>query len=291
MSLKNLRRSAFPALALLLVSACGQTTDQASEQTAAVATPASSTLAPATSDTVHDDGHSHVHGASPATAPTSDGFTLTVASPSIDAPGAHQLDLTITTDAGPVTSYDVSHEKQLHMMIVDHSLTKYMHVHPEMSADGTWSVPVDFPTAGFWRVVVDFQVDGKKVALGTDVVVGQATMTMANLTAESRISTAGPYVATISGDTAHEASRPLKVTITRDGNPVAEIEPYLGAVGHLVGFSAGGLGYVHMHANDGFVDGTMTFTAPALEHGFHKLFLEASIGGELRQFEFVIEGK
>ena len=114
---------------------------------------------------------------------------------------------------------------------------------------------------------------------------------MANLTTESRTSTVGSYVATLSGDTAHEASRPLKVTITRDGEPVAEIEPYLGAVGHLVGFSAGGLGYVHMHANDAFVNGTMTFTAPALEHGYYKLFLETGIDGELRQFEFVVEGK
>ena len=39
----------------------------------------------------------------------------------------------------------------------------------------------------------------------------------------------------------------LKLRSTRDGGPVTDLEPYLGAYGHLVALRGGDLAYLHVH--------------------------------------------
>lgn len=296
------RRLAALAAPLLLLAACSSGADDAAPLT--TDSPASTTadgMDGAMTDSMGDsmdkgDGHGddgHDHGAAGAgTSPTSQGFTIVPVVSAFDAGYSGEFAFSVVTEGveTAVTDFELYHEKQMHLIMVNHELTEYLHLHPEMDADGVWRTEVAFPADGFWRVVADFVSGGKAALLGTDVVVGSQPMKMSNLTAEVRTSQSGPYTAELFGDTAHEGSRPLKVTFTRDGSPVATVNPYLGANAHLVAFSPA-LEYAHMHPNDGFVDGTMTFTAPALGHSFYKLFLQADFDGEIRLFEFVIEGK
>lgn len=300
------RRLAALAAPLLLLAACASGTDDAAPLT--TDSPAT-TAAESMDDTMSDgmsgdmgkddshgeDGHEHDHdhgAAGAGTSPTSQGFTIMPVSPAFDAGYSGEFAFSVVAEGTEtaVTEFDVHHEKQMHLIMVNHELTEYLHLHPEMDANGVWTTQVTFPTDGFWRVVADFVSGGKAVLLGTDVVVGSQPMKMSNLTEEIRTVQSGPYIAELFGDTAHEGSRPLKVVFTRDGAPVTTVNPYLGANAHLVAFSPT-LEYAHMHPNDGFVDGTMTFTAPALGHSFYKLFLQADFDGEIRLFEFVIEGK
>jgi len=297
------RRLAALTAPLLLLAACASGGDDAAPSTAAPESTVAATTGDMTGDSAKDDGHGddghgddghdHDHGASGAgTTPTSQGFTIMPTSAAFDAGYSGEFAFSVVAEGTEiaVTEFEVHHEKAMHLIMVNHELTEYLHLHPEMDADGTWRAPVTFPADGFWRVVADFVSAGKAALLGTDVVVGAQPMTMSNLTEEVRIAQSGPYTAELFGDTAHEGSRPLKVTFTRDGAPVTTVNPYLGANAHLVAFSPA-LEYAHMHPNDGFVDGTMTFTAPALGHSFYKLFLQADFDGEIRLFEFVIEGK
>ena len=39
----------------------------------------------------------------------------------------------------------------------------------------------------------------------------------------------------------------LTATVSRDGEPVTDLQPYLGAYGHLVALRDGDLGYLHVH--------------------------------------------
>ena len=221
-----------------------------------------------------------------------EGFTLNVATFDDKSTAEQTMTFTITDESGaPVTVFEEHHEKKMHLALVKHDLTGYQHLHPEMASDGTWSVPVAFGSEGFFHVVVDFLSGGKSVVLGTDLQVGQATMEMASLTEEVRTAHSGPYTATLVGDTAHEEAAPLKVEFSKNGAPVEKVNPYLGANAHMVAFNSANLGYTHMHPNDGFPGGVMTFTAPAMDHGFYKVFLQADFDGELRLFEFVFDGK
>ena len=42
----------------------------------------------------------------------------------------------------------------------------------------------------------------------------------------------------------------LTATVIRDGEPVTDLQPYLGAYGHLVSLRDGDLGYLHVHPDD-----------------------------------------
>ncbi|SDN26484.1 hypothetical protein SAMN04488074_14229, partial [Lentzea albidocapillata subsp. violacea] len=73
-----------------------------------------------------------------------------------------------TADGGTVTKFDVEHEKRLHLVLVRRDGSGFQHVHPEMAADGTWSVPLTLPAAGSYRVFADFKPEnGTKTTLGT----------------------------------------------------------------------------------------------------------------------------
>ncbi len=308
--MQRTHRLALLAAPLLLLAACSSGSDDSAQVTPAADSTTDSTAESMsgdvnagmddamkdTADAGHgDDGHDHDHdhgAAGSGTKPTVDGFTIKPMTASFDAgySGEFAFSIVLEGTETAVTEFEVHHEKEMHLILVNHELTQYLHLHPERDADGVWRTPVSFPVDGFWRVVADFVADGKAVILGTDVVVGSTPMTMSNFTEEIRTAVSGPYTAELVGDTAHEGSRPLKVVFTRDGAPVTSVNPYLGANAHLVAFSPA-LEYVHMHPNDGFVGGTMTFTAPAMGHSFYKLFLQADFDGEIRLFEFVLEGK
>ena len=61
-------------------------------------------------------------------------------------------------DGAPLRSgYEIEAQRRLHLIVVRRDLTSYQHLHPSMSADGTWRVPVTVPEAGAYRVFADFQ--------------------------------------------------------------------------------------------------------------------------------------
>ena len=69
----------------------------------------------------------------------------------VTAPGtvgdAGELSLTITgPDGAPVTEFETSHERQMHLIFVRTDGTEFRHVHPVMDAAGRWSlVTVSWP--------------------------------------------------------------------------------------------------------------------------------------------------
>jgi hypothetical protein len=70
---------------------------------------------------------------------------------------AGELRLTVeATGGGPVTWFDELHERRMHLIVVRRDGTEFRHLHPEMDAVGTWSVPVRFGAAGVYRAFADF---------------------------------------------------------------------------------------------------------------------------------------
>jgi hypothetical protein len=78
---------------------------------------------------------------------------------------------------------------------------------------------------------------------------------------------------------------PLTVTVSRDGKPVTDLQPYLDSYAHLTAFHAGDLAFAHLHPA-GAVDGdrggpTMTFHAELPRSGDWRLFLQFQTAGRL----------
>ena len=67
-----------------------------------------------------------------------------------------------------------------------------------------------------------------------------------------------------------------ELTVRRDGQPVTDLEPYLGAKGHLVAMRTGDLAYAHVHPVDGDDEapGAVTFDAELSSAGRYGLFFD-----------------
>ncbi|WP_193607742.1 hypothetical protein [Nocardioides lijunqiniae] len=245
----------------------------------------------------HDDGDAHddvsvAHDAVAASLPgglmsAQDGYRLVLADPRLSPGRDRTLSFTIQGPHGAVTDYDVEHEQRLHLIAVRRDFEGYQHVHPTLADDGTWTTPLDL-TAGSWRVFADFSpAGGEPLTLGADLAVPGSAAAAAPQP-ETRTTTVDGYTVTVAGDLTAGAHAELSLTITRDGVPVTDLQPYLGAYGHLVALREGDLAYLHVHPSGEPGDGTtqagpeVDFGVEVPSEGAYQLYLDFRHDGVVR---------
>src|SRR5882757_4627094 len=107
-----------------------------------------------------DTGHAADTAAAqpPGLAVSQSGYTLVPATTFFQPGKQETLKFTIQgPDGKPVTQYTMTHEKDLHLIVVRRDLSGFDHVHPTQDASGTWSIPFTFTAGGTWRLFTDFQ--------------------------------------------------------------------------------------------------------------------------------------
>jgi hypothetical protein len=226
---------------------------------------------------------------------TQDGYTLAPARRTQAAGGATPVEFRILGPGGePVTAYEETHDQDLHLIAVRRDLSGFQHVHPELEPDGTWHAPLAL-TAGTWRLFADFTPTGHPgLTLGTDVAVAGEHVP-APLPPPSRTAEVDGYTVSLDGDLTPGAESELTLTVTRDGRPVADLQPHLAAYGHLVVLRDGDLAYLHVHPVGEPGDGVtpagpgITFHATAPSAGTYRLFLDFRHGNAVRTAEFTVE--
>ncbi|MFJ3880290.1 hypothetical protein ACIPW5_22885 [Streptomyces sp. NPDC090077] len=218
------------------------------------------------------------------------GYTLSLETPAIAA-GQGELRFSVTDAQGrKVTDYKTEHGKELHFIVASRDLTVYRHLHPVRAQDGTWSAPVDLPAAGAYKAFADFAPaapGAKNVTLGADLSVpgayAPAPMPPAVNTAE-----VDGYQVALGGTLDPGKPGELKLTVSKGGKPVTDLEPYLGAYGHLVALRDGDLAYLHVHPNEGGPGPDVSFTATAPSAGTYRLFLDFQHEGKVRTAAFTV---
>ena len=245
-------------------------------------------------DNGHEDG-GHDSAVADATGLTAraDGFTLAL-SDRTPAAGRTRLDFQVLTSSGrPLLDYTRAHEKDLHLIVVRRDLTGFQHVHPTLDrATGTWSVDVRL-TPGVWRVIADFTPEGwEGVTLADDVSVA-GDFSPRPLPSDDRSASVetpeGTYTVILEGDTAPGAGTVLTTRVELDGEPVTDLEPYLGAFGHLVAIRAGDLGYLHVHPEGGEPGPAIDFATGFPSPGTYRLFLDFQHRGAVHTAAFTVE--
>ncbi|MEO3811595.1 hypothetical protein ABGB17_21585 [Sphaerisporangium sp. B11E5] len=222
-----------------------------------------------------------------------DGYTLSPLDTRLTAGEARDLRFTVTgPDGRPVTAYRVEHGKKLHLIVVPRDLGEFQHLHPELGADGVWSVPLTVPAPGAYRMFADFVPEGGAgLTLGADLYAA-GDYRPVTPPATGRTVTVDGYTVTLDGDlTAGRTSR-LTLTVSRDGKPVTDLEPYLEAYGHLVVLRGGDLAYLHVHPAGAPGDGrtrpgpAVVFDAEVPSGGSYRLFLDFKHKGAVRTAAF-----
>ena len=221
------------------------------------------------------------------------GYTLTPTSATLTR-GANTFAFHVTgPDGEPVTRFDVAHEKRMHLIVVRRDTAGFQHVHPTMGADGTWTVPLTIDDPGSYRAFADFApTGGEATTLGVDLAVPGDFQP--NDYAQSRVSTVDDYQVELDGDLVAGKTAELTLTVSKDGKPVTDLQPYLGAYGHLVALRGGDLAYLHVHPDGEPGDGktkpgpTVTFYAEVPSAGAYRLFLDFRHGNTVRTAEFTL---
>lgn len=102
------------------------------------------------------------------------------------------------------------------------------------------------------------------------------------------------YEVKLDGDLTSGRASDLTLAVTKDGKPVRNPQPYLGAYGHIVALRSGDLAYLHAHPNGEPLDGNtesgpeVSFTATAPSAGAYRQFLDFRPEGKVRSAAFTV---
>ncbi len=237
----------------------------------------------------HAGGHSAVHGVPGGLAVSAAGYTLRVSPKTFEAGREEAFGLRILDRGGrAVRDFDEQHGERMHLMVVRRDLIHYQHLHPSLGADGAWSVPLVLPEPGVYRAFADFSVGGEALTLGADLhVPGEMEVSSPpDPTSLARVD--GYEVELDAGTLSAGAASSLTFRIAQKGQDVEELEPYLGALGHLVALREGDLAFLHVHPTGG-AGGRITFHAVFPSMGLYKLFLQFAHAGRVRTAGFTTE--
>ncbi|MFF5825138.1 hypothetical protein ACFY8Q_26885 [[Kitasatospora] papulosa] len=223
---------------------------------------------------------------------TEGGYTLDLSTPRLEAGQRGELRFAVRDEAGePVKEFRREHGKELHLILASRDLVTYRHLHPARAADGTWSTPVELPAAGDYRVFADFTPADSNtgdLTLGADLAVS-GPYKAAELPKPSRTAVVDGYTVSLNGDLRPDVPERLTFTVRKDGRPVTDLQPYLGAYGHLVALRAGDLAYLHVHPDGSTEPGPgVSFTATAPGSADHRLFLDFKHDGTVRTAAFTV---
>lgn len=242
-----------------------------------------------TADHEDHEGTSATEALPPGLAVAQNGYRLDMRTRSASADTAESLQFRILNEAGSVVrDFDVQHKRRMHLIIVRPDFQGFQHLHPEQSASGNWTVTADDLLPGVYRVFADFSSEGESLTLASDLFVpGQ--FEPKPLESVSNTSDAGDgYEVTIESPRAIGGGTARTVfEVFRNGRKVDEVQPYLGADGHLVALRDGDLAFLHAHPEgEPGGNGPIAFEVNYPTVGRYRLFLQFKHDGQVHTAAF-----
>ncbi|MBV9936633.1 MAG: hypothetical protein JO367_20230, partial [Actinobacteria bacterium] len=129
-----------------------------------------------------------------------------------------------------------------------------------------------------------------RLALGTDLTVAGPYQPTTLAEPASTTTTDGYEVQldTVRGD---GGAVTAQLTVHRNGERVTDLDPYLGAKGHLVAMRAGDLAYAHVHPVEDAdaAPGVVTFNAELASAGRYGLFFDFKHNGVVHTAAFTFD--
>jgi hypothetical protein len=160
------------------------------------------------------------------------------------------LRVTDATTRAVVRDLERVHEYPLHLFVVSEDFRDFQHVHPVMNAGGEWTVPWRAATRGRYWVYGDFlPVGGAPQMLQRMITVEASSRRNGSdsddETTSSLNGTLGTSTPTLR--TGDDARITIALTDAKSGAPVDDLQPYLGAWGHLFVLHEGRDEALHAH--------------------------------------------
>jgi Heavy metal binding domain len=201
-------------------------------------------------------------------------------------------------DGAIVSRFDAVHERIFHLFIVSHDLGFYAHVHPQLTRGGGLETEFELPRAGAYQFIADFLPTGAApqilqrsfVTAGYEGPLGAVPELQPDLAAKTEQDTR----ITLSSPPAR-AGREMLLTFdvqdTATAKPATDLEPYLGATGHLLAVSAdlGVAFHSHPVAEVSSAAGpTVVFQVLFPRAGMYRLWLQVQRHGRVLTVPFTV---
>ncbi len=244
---------------------CGGESQQA---TAAQNTVIKSSASEAENKTGHDHGDA-AHDAVAHTHTTKMLFSAQPTKVQAGKPATWTLKIVDDIDNTPIKDFETVHEKLMHLIVVSKDLRWFNHLHPEYKGNGVFTVQATLPSGGDYEIFADYtpkerehEVAQQSVSVegnpkpGPKLVADKlegAWMTKRTQSAPEgepdKLSGTEYEVALMPMPAKMETGKDMMLHFqVRDaqGKPV-QLQPYLGALGHLVLISGDAKTYLHTH--------------------------------------------
>ena len=160
-----------------------------------------------------------------------------------------------------VRDFPMVHDQRYHLFVISQDMAHFEHIHPVQQDDGSWTIDVILPRPGYYKVLSDFvprggasqfiarplitaDYDGDLVADSASLESPQgSSKTVGNITATLALDPPA-FIAGLYGHLN------FYLTDAGTGEPITDLQPYLGAFGHTLILSEDMLDYVHSHPID-----------------------------------------
>ncbi|MCI3921197.1 hypothetical protein MO973_13220 [Paenibacillus sp. TRM 82003] len=194
----------------------------------------------------------------------------------------------------PIEEFDLNHEKLLHFIVISKDLSYFNHIHPEYEGKGVFKIRNEFPAGGEYRFIADFKPTGGDSMTKMDWISVAGERTEARpIAASSELtdSSHGKQVTLAVTELGANEETTLTFSITDEatGQPINNLQPYLGAIGHVVVLSEDGERYVHVHAEgDQGTGPEAVFEATFPTSGLYKIWGQFQHKDEVFTVDYVV---
>ena len=236
-------------------------------------------------------------------------FDLELSSGALEAghPAAITLRIRNPLTGAVVQDFALIHERPMHAFIVSDDLSFFEHVHPDPRPDGAFELPMSPPVSGLYRVFVEVQPVGGSPQLLRDHL---ATIDYSPLAAPPppapirvdevlRRRLGRTDVALRTEPAEPLAGKPLTLEDTLSDvdsqQPLRDLEPYLGALAHVVMVEGNLEGCIHAHPREATLAAATTAGGTRLtmrvlppREGPYRIWAQFVRAGELTTAVFTI---
>lgn len=184
-----------------------------------------------------------------------------------------------------IEDFEVVHERLFHLFIVSEDLKRFAHEHPEPQAKGSFRYRYRFPQSGVYRLLADFFPKGATPQLVTQTLVIPGPSRPPDLTPAPMEQKAENLRVRLRTQPA-EPIAGLKTMLFFDIDPPENLEPYLGAWGHLLVSSEDSIDMVHAHPAFEEAGKTVQFNLIFPRPGMHRIWVQFQRDGIVNTVAF-----
>ena len=213
------------------------------------------------------------------TTPTVSGARLRIA---VKPPGS----------AANVRQFTIAHEHPLHLFVVGEGLEFFAHVHPAPQPDGVFMADLTLPRPGPYMAILAFEPEGAAPqmhhqAFTTGVAFGRVARPPVDPLAKE---IDGMRISLDASAARAGEAQPVVVRVedAATGAPITDLEPHLGAGGHLFAVSPDASEAAYDHPQPEGRGPALTFRPLFPRAGLFKLWIQVQRGGRVITASYVI---